>query len=44
MTENEVGMEGSTLLAAAPLVDCIKLKTSAVLTWSEKNGLPAENY
>ena len=44
MTENEDGMEGSTLLAAAPLVDCIKLKTSAVLTWSEANGLPADNY
>lgn len=44
MTDNDDKMAGSTLLAAAPLVDCIKLTTSAVLTWSETMGLPAANY
>ncbi len=44
MTENDEKMEGSTLLAAAPLVDCIKLTSTAVLTWCESMGLPASNY
>ncbi len=44
MTDNDEAMTGSTLLAAAPLIDCIKLTTTAVLTWSEAMGLPASNY
>ena len=44
MTDNDDPMAGSTLLAAAPLIDCIKLTTTAVLTWSETMGLPAANY
>ena len=44
MTENEDAMSGSTLLAAAPLVDCIKLTSTSVLTWNSTMGLPASNY
>ena len=45
ITKNSVGMEGSTLEAAAPIVDAIKIDTEAVLQWDHTMGLPvASNY
>lgn len=35
---------GTTYTAAAPVIDCIKITTSAVLAWDESKGLPADNY
>lgn len=36
---------GTTYTAAAPVIDCIKITTSAVLDWDESKGLPVEdNY
>lgn len=43
-TENDHAMEGTTMVADAPLIDCLKITTSAVLTWSAKHGLPKKNY
>lgn len=44
-TENDHAMEGTTMVADAPLIDCLKITTSAVLTWSAKHGLPKkDNY
>ncbi len=45
VTENEESYTGSTMLAHAPIVDCIKLETSGVITWDENYGVPAvDNY
>ncbi len=45
VTENEESYPGSTMLAHAPIVDCIKLETSGVIIWDEKYGVPAaDNY
>lgn len=45
VTENNESYPGSTMTAHAPLVDCIKVETDAVLTWDENFGVPAEgNY
>lgn len=35
ITDNELGM-GGTMTATAPMVDCIKIETYAVLTWQPK--------
>ena len=35
ITDNELGM-GGTMSATAPMVDCIKLTTYAILTWTPK--------
>lgn len=43
-TANEHPLSGTTILADAPLIDCIKITTSAVLSWSERHNLPAHNY
>lgn len=40
LTDNEHTLEGTTLLADAPLIDCLKISTSAILTWSTVHGLP----
>ena len=44
MTENSEPMTGTTLEAAAPMVDAVKINTSAVLTWDGSKGLPCDNY
>jgi uncharacterized repeat protein (TIGR02543 family) len=41
---NSAAIAGTTYKAYAPLVDCIKLTTSAVVTWDENYGLPQSNY
>ncbi|MGI6787395.1 MAG: InlB B-repeat-containing protein [Acholeplasmataceae bacterium] len=37
ITDNELGM-GGTMWATAPMVDCIKIKTYAILTWTPKEN------
>lgn len=45
VTENNESYPGSTMTAHAPLVDCLKIDTDAVLIWDENFGVPAlENY
>ena len=39
-TRNPLGEGGGTYEATAPMVDCIKITTSAVLMWDENYGLP----
>lgn len=41
-TNNNDAENGTTMEAKAPLVDCIKLTTSAVLTWNGSKGLPMQ--
>lgn len=41
ITENNESYPGSTMSAHAPLVDCLKIDTDAVLTWDENFGVPA---
>ncbi|MBR1814491.1 MAG: InlB B-repeat-containing protein [Lachnospiraceae bacterium] len=43
-TMNDEGMDGTTMLSKAPLVDCIKIETEAVLDWASQLGLPKKNY
>ena len=40
MTNNTDQLAGTTMTSAAPLVDCLKIQTSAVLDWAAKVGLP----
>lgn len=35
---------GGTLTATAPIIDCIRLETEAVVTWDGAYGLPMNNY
>ena len=45
VTENNESYPGSTMTAHAPLVDCVKIDTEAVLIWDENYGVPAlDNY
>ena len=45
VTENNESYPGSTMTAHAPLVDCLKVETDAVLIWDENHGVPAlDNY
>ena len=44
VTKNSVPMDGTTLEAAAPIVDCIKVETEGVVIWDANRGLPASNY
>ncbi len=37
---NSDGMVGGTITANGPLIDCLKITTSAVLEWSAADGLP----
>ena len=39
---NPAGEGQGTFAGTAPMVDCIKLNTTAVLTWDETMGLPIE--
>lgn len=44
-TNNTNAIEGTTFKANAPIVDCIKITSSAVLIWDENHGVPAlKNY
>ncbi len=43
-TTNDDAMSGTTMLSKAPLVDCIKIETEAVLDWAAQLGLPKDNY
>ena len=44
-TNNVNAVAGTTFVAHAPIVDCVKISTSAVLTWDENYGVPAlKNY
>lgn len=42
MNNNPPG--GVTWRAVAPIIDCIKIKADAVLTWTQSMGLPAYDY
>ena len=44
ITKNSVPMDGTTLEAAAPIVDCVKIETEGVVIWDANRGLPASNY
>lgn len=44
VTKNSVPLDGTTLEAAAPIVDCIKVETEGVVIWDANLGLPAKNY
>ena len=44
VTSNTQTTPGSTYKAIAPMVDCTKLSTEAVLTWDGNKGLPMPNY
>ena len=44
VTKNSVPMDGTTLEAAAPIVDCVKVETEGVVIWDANRGLPASNY
>lgn len=43
-TNNTNAVEGTTFKANAPIVDCVRLTTSAVVIWDENHGEPALNY
>ena len=43
-TTNDDAMSGTTMLSKAPMVDCIKIETEAVLDWARQLGLPKKNY
>ena len=44
-TNNNTPLDGSTVEAKAPLVDCIRLTaTDAVLTWDENYAPTTPNY
>lgn len=43
-TANTEAIAGTTMKAIAPMIDCIKLETDAVVTWDGNYGLPAANY
>ena len=43
-TMNSDAMSGTTMTAKAPLIDCLKIETEAVLDWCAKLGLPKKNY
>ena len=44
-TNNTTEVPGTTFKAHAPMVDCVKITTSAVLIWDENHGEPAlKNY
>lgn len=44
-TNNTNAVDGTTFKANAPIVDCVKVTTSAVLAWDENYGVPAlDNY
>lgn len=42
-TNNEVNVEGTTMMAMAPIIDCLKITTTAALSWDATLGLPMEN-
>lgn len=44
VTQNEADISGTTYKAYAPLVDCLKLTTEAVVVWNDSLGLPKKNY
>lgn len=44
VVQNSDPMQGTTLKAAAPMVDALKISTSAVLTWDASKDLPRDNY
>lgn len=45
VTNNSKTIDGTTFKANAPIVDCIKITTDAVVTWDENYGVPAtSNY
>lgn len=44
-TLNSIGYTGTTMVAHAPLADCLTLETEAVVIWDENFGEPAlDNY
>ena len=43
-TKNNDALSGTTMTAAAPLVDCVKVTSSSVLNWTDRLGLPKKNY
>ncbi len=45
VTNNDVNPVGQgTYAGTAPMVDCIRITTAAVLAWDENYDLPADNY
>lgn len=43
-TNNTATFQGATYAAYAPMVDCIKIESDAIVYWDEVKGLPADNY
>lgn len=43
-TKNNDALSGTTMTAAAPLVDCVKVTSESVLNWTDRLGLPKQNY
>ena len=41
---NSDPIPNTTITANGPLVDCLKITTTAILDWDSSAGLPAENY
>ncbi len=41
---NNTTINGTTYQAISPLIDSVKIDTSAVLIWDATKGLPANNY
>lgn len=45
ITLNNESYEGTTMLAHAPMIDCITIETEGVVIWDENFGVPAlDNY
>lgn len=42
MTNNSDTLSGTTMTAAAPLVDCLKIETTAILDWARRVNLPKQ--
>ena len=43
-TNNNIKGQGGTVYALAPMVDCIKLYSSAAVTWDTEKGYPHDDY
>lgn len=40
LTDNDIMLPSTTITAVAPLVDCVKITTTGVVTWAHNLGLP----
>lgn len=45
VTDNDDALSGTTMVAKAPLVDCLKVTSDSVINWTDRLGLPkTSNY